>query len=1770
MIRNTASRLLATCASGAVVALVSASAHAQTRVENVAGFSYTDGEGVIRGGRSNLVVTDILDVQTPPKVEYFVEGPGGTPTLVSGGCGATQPATVNLVPAQAAAAGTNLYVVVTDSFSNKSATAIDTVFMTVRSGTSSVTLTLTETGVDTGRFAGIVRTSLEGTPADACTLAVGANGDLSGSYSNGVTPAVVPTLEVSPFNVVFDSSTREVVDGSVVTIIDAATGAEAKPLGVDGRSSYPGTVTAGQTYTDSSGHRYLVPKGGFTFPLLPAGSYKIVVRPAGSYSFPSASSPEDFADKPIVAGKVVNVVDDASYGRAFTVSQNAIFDADVPLDGGRGSIVVSKAVSVDRASPGDYLQYRVVVQNAGASGTLTRPTLTDVMPKGIRFQKGSLKVDGVRVADPSIAADGETMTAALPALASGKSYTLTYVGLVTSNAPIGDAINQASVRSGGVVSSIARAGVRIDGGLFSDAVTIIGRVVSDSCRTDGRTAKPVPGVRILLEDGTYVVTDDNGQYHIENVRPGLHVAQMDRNSIPEGYRPARCGDDTRRGGSDISQFVDARGGALWRADFFLDRDPGAQAPSSQVAPALTPSPLTTPSLMGSASPFSNATPVPGSAVRTVDSAPLGVPVSAPSVRPLGQPAEVPAALDTSIVVTGKAEPARTAKIDPKLSAEDRDTIAAAGGGINWIERATGATEILFPAVAHNPRTSVTRIVVAHGGSDATAVSVNGKPVDAILYEGSTTNPAKTAGVDVWNAVPLVEGDNLIEVQVKSPDGKITRLSRTVAFVNSAEQAQIVPQSSKLVADGRGNPVIAVRVVDAKGRPVRSGMTGRLDVSAPYVTAESVQRRRDSQLIQQAATSQSTWVVKGDDGIAYVELAPTTQTGEVRINMHLRDRAQSETRLRDSGSVLDRRDELAAWLSPGDQEWVVVGFGAGSAGYTTLARQAEALAANPGDTDIVDGQVKLYAKGRVKGRWLLTLAYDSDKKSDRQRRQSVLTTIDPDAYYTLYGDTAQQGYDAQSTKDLFVKIETRQFYALFGDFTTGISDTELGQYQRTLTGVKTQYQSQKTGITAFVASTPFRHERDEIQGMGLTGPYQLQRRDLVLNTERVRIETRDAQRPELIKSTRDLVRFQDYDVDYARGTITLRSPLMSRDPSFDPNFLVIDYETYGDAQNRMVAGGRVTQQVGSRLLIGATGIHSDDDARTTMGTLDATIQVDGATRVRAEAGYSTGRDRSGHAYIVETQRRTDALDARVYVREQTLDFGVGQQNAVEAGYRKIGADVAARLGKGIELGGSAYDLNDLASRAQRQGIRADLRAQVDANTSLTGTVQHVRERGTAGETVSTTQLGGTASRALLNGKLVVTGEAATTINGDSTVATPTRYRLGGSYAFTQSIRGIVDHEIATGSGVTGANTRVGVETQPWNGATVGASWNRQSIVENGERTYGAFGAKQSFRLGQRWSADLSVDSQRTIGGTARPDLVNPLNPPSLGGRIDNGYFDDDFTSLSGGLGYQTEKTSWTGRVETRLGQNRRYGLTTALVHQLADGKVWGGSASGYRLNQYDGGRVDHADAAFAIALRRPDSRFQLLDKLEMIYDGITLGSGSPSSSGIYGLPASQNAIGVLGGADYGPIAATSNRATSLRFVNNLAINWIAAGSEERGSRTQVSFYYGSKYGIQTFDGDHFGGYTDMVSLEARHDVTHWLDVGIQAGARHSWSQGTMQWSLGPTIGVSPIRNSWLSLGYNVTGFEDRDFAGARSTIKGPWVAFRMKFDEETLGLARRRR
>ena len=44
--------------------------------------------------------------------------------------------------------------------------------------------------------------------------------------------------------------------------------------------------------------------------------------------------------------------------------------------------------------------------------------------------------------------------------------------------------------------------------------------------------------------------------------------------------------------------------------------------------------------------------------------------------------------------------------------------------------------------------------------------------------------------------------------------------------------------------------------------------------------------------------------------------------------------------------------------------------------------------------------------------------------------------------------------------------------------------------------------------------------------------------------------------------------------------------------------------------------------------------------------------------------------------------------------------------------------------------------------------------------------------------------------------------------------------------------------------------------------------------------------------------------------------------------------------------------------------------------------------------------------------------------------------------------------------------------------------------------------------------------------------------------------------------------WISAGYNVAGYRDRDFEDDRYTRQGPYVTMRLKFDQTTIGGATR--
>ncbi|MDF7777136.1 hypothetical protein P1X14_17895, partial [Sphingomonas sp. AOB5] len=430
---------------------------------------------------------------------------------------------------------------------NYDPTKIETTLLHADSGKRQGDAVMFETGPNTGIFAGVFPPSTlhsGDSTRSACDLTRDNNGFLTLSFSeDDDSYGSTASLLIDPLGHVFDSRTGKPINGATVTLIDDATGLPATQVfGDDGISAYPNQVISGQTLTDSSGWRYVMEDGDFRFPLLPPGNYRLVVTPPAGYTAPSIVAPAAMAALRDPHGDPFTIVA-GSYGGVFTLSTPDPVRIDLPIDPERPAIqqvaaprlTVEKIASVREAEIGDFIQYRLEIRNIGTDAA-TPLTVTDTLPRGLRYRQGSSR----GAPEPAVSSDGKTIVFTLPNLAVGGQVQITYLVEVAPGAPPGDAVNNVIARApsqAGPVSSAASAPVRIRRPLMTDAFTVIGRVTEGNCLDPERGRKGVAGIRLLMDDGSYVVTDKDGFYHFEGVAPGTRVVQLDRASVPRTHEP---------------------------------------------------------------------------------------------------------------------------------------------------------------------------------------------------------------------------------------------------------------------------------------------------------------------------------------------------------------------------------------------------------------------------------------------------------------------------------------------------------------------------------------------------------------------------------------------------------------------------------------------------------------------------------------------------------------------------------------------------------------------------------------------------------------------------------------------------------------------------------------------------------------------------------------------------------------------------------------------------------------------------------------------------------------------------------------------------------------------------------------------------------------------------------------------------------------------------------------------------------------------------------
>lgn len=1770
---------------------------AGTAVVNIARATWLTPGGTPVTTDSNAVT--VLTVPTPTRgvLTLSVPRPGsGTDPLEAGQCIdgtaglVTLPAPVAtgrpiapgtpvaLQPSAVFHAGDALTITVQDSDRNRDAAVRETLEVVVAAAVTgdSERVVLRETAANSGVFVGYVPTRAAGATLSNCVLEVARDSTFTTTYTDALNPADTAAAGglFNPLGRVFDAYSGQPVSGARVRLVDAATGLPATVLGDDGTSSFPAEVTSGAQAVDSGGTLYQLPPGAFRFPLVPnAGQYRLIVEPPPGHTFPSARDATALDTVPGAPWRL----GDGAYGRAYGIPVPPEANLDVPLDPAGGPLVLDKQVSRTEASVGDSLQYQLVLRNTGPN-PVADWRITDLLPVGFRYVAGSTRVDNATAGNPAIAVDGRTLTFSGGLLAAGATVRLDYVAAVGAGAGQGDAVNTASAAgAGGVSSNTAAARVRVREVFFTSRGFLLGRVFQGDC--DKPDGEPVADVRLFMDDGRYVVTDKNGRYHFDDLGDGARVVRLDAATLPENLEVVACDEPSRASHKPGTRMFDLRAGGLARADFRVRLK---APPQGQVALRWTRNepgtasgvtlqwrvdgvPVRNARLLlqsGDAAGLRRAVePLAGSGYKvqayegawTVTLGDVAAATQGGIPLAIAAPVEAVLTFDTPVAPRQRTGTASSAGAE----LEDTPWQATQTQGLHQVARPrpvvvpvavadlppletlpaidslSSVRQFVLPSMALQAAIPAAHVAVAHKPGETIELLLNGKAVDDVQRDTPVTNTPRTLVVSRWRGVELVEGENLFTAVVRDAAGaEVERLVRRLHYGGRPVRAVVDLAASTLVADGRTHPVLALRLYDRFGHQARPGTQGQVRVESPYRTWREVEALRENPLLQ-VGDRTPVWRVDAD-GLARIELEPTPQSGTAVVRLSFGER---------------REQEVRAFLEPAARDWILVAVAEGTAAHAKINGAQEALPQDERDAGVItDGRASFFAKGRVKGGFLLTVGYDSRRQRGREAglAADARGAIDPDAYYTLYGDASESRDEAPSRRPLYIKLERRQFQALFGDFETGFTVTELSRYSRRLNGARVQAERDvsfgKVEVQGFAAETRQSFSRVELRGDGTSGPYAIAGAAVLVGSDRLRVEVRDRLRPERIVETRQLERHLDYDIDYVAGTVLLRRPLETRDDALNPVFLVAEFESAAGGESALTAGVRASAEWGaSDLTLGATALHEGattpgaDDRR--LGGVDARWRPRPGTEVRAEVAHTTGAAPAsgnsptpvadqGTAWLVQVEQVDEHLEGRAYARSQDAGFGLGQVSGLESGTRRIGAEARLRLGKDWSVDSEVFRQESLDVDAERRLAALQLRWQ-RAGTLLSGGVRRVDERAD-GEKARATQATLAAGTELFGGKLALKAQAELALQADDTSPDfPAQVTLGADWRIAQATTLYAEATHADGDTTRGDRIRYGVRATPWSGGQVDSSLET-AFGESGTRLYSTLGLLQGFRLGERWAFDVGVQDHDLLRDPGSV-IANPGAPPVVG-ELEN------FTSAFVGTAYRAE--AWTGslRLEYRDGERAdRRALTAALVRDLASGRALSLQARALRTTLAAGAgtatRTDESqELRMGIAYRPEGSRWVWVSRTDLLRDA--------------GRSADVTTVG-------------SGEVIDLRVVENLHAHL------QLNPRTQVALQFGAKLGQQTYGGRGYGGAAFLLAGEVRRDFgTRW-DFGVHAGVLRETRTETAQWQLGADLGRTFGDDLWVSVGYNALGYSDPDFAAGRATTQGPYVRLRVKFDETSM-------
>jgi hypothetical protein len=641
--------------------------------------------------------------------------------------------------------------------------------------------------------------------------------------------------------------------------------------------------------------------------------------------------------------------------------------------------------------------------------------------------------------------------------------------------------------------------------------------------------------------------------------------------------------------------------------------------------------------------------------------------------PIAQPPVVPPATSAPTVVpTAAAAPIQPVPVEP--------TTPATATPVPVAPDKTGSTvKILAPTPNLLLDIPATIVVIQYKVGTTIELKVGDRIVDKNLIGRTETDATTNLITQTWYGVSLTPGKNILTAT--SSQGEVT--TTTIQVAGAATKIQLSTAETRVPADGRSLVNIEGQLLDENNN--LSKQDSVVTISATAGEFAGIDLSKDQPGFQ-VPVQKGKFTAKLRTGLD----AQTVRIRATNLNMEAYAQVQFETNLRTSiaTGVFDVR--------------------LGARGTDYYRPFSEFLPVDRNNSSQIQARGQVFATGRI-GDWSATGAFNSDRALNKgcngADRLSRDTSSQPcEELYPLYGDSSKVDVLTPSRDSVYAKLERSTGVAgsipdmiMWGDYATNEFAARSQQFtatNRNLHGAKINYNVGNLAVSGFYGDNIQGFQRDNIAPDGTSGTYFLSQRLLLGGSENLTIESEELNRPGTVIKQEILNRGLDYEIDYDRGTVLLRQPLLRTSVNEDGTILVrrlVATYQYANGSNNSIYGSRAQYNIdrtsGRESWLGASWMKENLGIRNfSIVGADALIPIGNGSNLTAEFARSTNNPGlgipsvDGNAVRVEGQYKfNDATTGRSYFRSTEAGFANNSTTSFVPGQTRYGADLSTKLG-----------------------------------------------------------------------------------------------------------------------------------------------------------------------------------------------------------------------------------------------------------------------------------------------------------------------------------------------------------------------------------------------------------------------------------------------------------------------------------------------------------